>query len=223
MRVHRRSSAPYRLAWVTLACGLTAVLAHELREGDRLLLDEDILSRIAAWRSPSGIVVATDITALGSATVVTLFASCACVVFALARKPRIVARLIASVVGALLLSSILKAFVSRDRPSAAISLTQTAGDSFPSGHAFVASALFVAIAVIARERFGPSRATRAVVILCTAIASLVAVSRVYLGAHYPTDVLAGFALGTSWALGVAWWIRDEDRGEDEPAVRSESD
>jgi undecaprenyl-diphosphatase len=102
--------------------------------------------------------------------------------------------LLAAVIGGRI-DSILKPLVGRERPNLD-PLIEVAGKSFPSGHATAIAALWLALAVVVHLR----AKTRALPmwILSVTIVIAVATSRVYLGVHHPTDVVAGVALSASW-------------------------
>lgn len=109
--------------------------------------------------------------------------------------------IVAAPLGAFLLEELFKALFRRPRPELA-PLTRAHGYSFPSGHATVAAALAVVLAWLwyCRTRgklwqwVGP--------LFTFLLAFLIGVSRIYLGAHYPSDVLAGFALGIAWGIAL---------------------
>jgi len=103
--------------------------------------------------------------------------------------------LLAAMAGAGLWSTLLKALVQRARPSIIEPLVHYADASFPSGHASLAAAFYGALGILLARRL----ARRLLWIIALALTVLiVGFSRVYLGAHYPSDVLAGYALGFSW-------------------------
>ena len=92
----------------------------------------------------------------------------------------------------------LKAIYQRARPTQLEGVLGVQSFSFPSGHAMAAGAVFGILALVAwREVRGQGR--WAVVVVCVGLALGVALSRVYLGVHYPTDVLAGLLAGALWA------------------------
>jgi undecaprenyl-diphosphatase len=122
-------------------------------------------------------------------------------------------------VGGLALDNIVKAIVDRPRPGIGV-LVDVIGSAFPSGHTTAATTMCAALAFFLTRRTTWKRAV--VVWTCAIIiAALVGVSRVYLGAHWPTDVIGGMALGSLWIVVVATGIellRDvrDDRGAAEP-------
>jgi membrane-associated phospholipid phosphatase len=108
-----------------------------------------------------------------------------------------------AVVGADALQNAVKALVDRPRPSV-LHLEHVTSSSFPSGHATQSTAFLVALlALVPTARSGRRRAAAA---LCAAaLVCAVGTSRVYLGVHYPSDVVAGIILGGAWAAGVVRW------------------
>jgi undecaprenyl-diphosphatase len=117
--------------------------------------------------------------------------------------------------GSALLPSVVKLIVARPRPSLE-QLSHLTTLSFPSEHTTQAAAIYLTIAIMLSK--GLPRGWRALAIaLAVAIALGVAWSRVYLGVHYPTDVVAGLLLGWSWALLVFHWARPQ-LIEDQPAL-----
>ena len=101
--------------------------------------------------------------------------------------------------GAVLLSSVLKAAVGRARPPAASAVGHFGGLAFPSGHAMQATAVWGMVAVLIVRQFR----RRTLSVTAGATAALVGTSRVYLGAHWLTDVLGGWVLGAIWLVVVA--------------------
>lgn len=142
--------------------------------------------------------VARDITALGSAVILTvLVITLSAYLYGVHDRGGAVFLLVV-VVGAALLSVVLKVLIARERPDFATPYVYETSASFPSGHSQIAASLYPALAIVfaRRERRKSIRAVFLVAALL--IVLLVGLSRVLLAAHYPTDVMAGWAVGLSW-------------------------
>lgn len=115
------------------------------------------------------------------------------------RSKRVAGFLVLALGGDMLLNLALKVVFHRDRPTVLARLWQESDYSFPSGHAMFAAGLAAAIvALLWRTRWRTSA-----IVLGALYAFLMGVSRVYLGVHYPTDVIAGWCLGVAWVSSVA--------------------
>lgn len=147
--------------------------------------------------------IAVDLTALGSVTVLTVFAILAYAVILGLRDYLGFAHMTVALLGALLWPVILKPYFGRDRPELLNHLVTVGDLSFPSGHAFGAAAAYVTFAIFC-ARFLRGRAGEIFCyIFALLLVSVIGLTRIYLGVHYPTDVLAGFAAGGAWAFFVA--------------------
>jgi undecaprenyl-diphosphatase len=181
-------------AWLFGAL-LQDVVAHD----ELALFDRPILRFFITHRSPVLTQFMKAITLLGGSVFVAAAALTVAVVsYVRTRSRRDPLFLAAVLAGALVLDDIIKALIDRPRPSLA-PLVHAPGSSFPSGHATAATALLLSFAYLASR--GRSWHT-AVWFWAGAvfISMLVAVSRVYLGVHWPTDVLAGMSLGAFWVF-----------------------
>lgn len=179
------------MALVAVGLGLRGL--STLMSGEDLTLVRDL----AGDRTPAWTACAHAISWLGRSSVLV---PCA-IVLALAagalRRPRRGLSVVVGVLGAVIIQYVDKAIVDRPRPPVH-ELEHVSGTSFPSGHATEATAFVVvlAVAALAGARSGPARF--AAVAAAAVIAGGVALSRVYLGVHYPTDVVAGMLLGGAW-------------------------
>jgi undecaprenyl-diphosphatase len=109
-----------------------------------------------------------------------------------------------AVSGGTLLFVGLKALFGRTRPTVVPMLVVEGAPSFPSGHATMSAIVYLSVAVIV-ARYESRAALRAYVLLAgLLVTGLVGATRVVLGVHYPSDVLAGWALGLAWA--AVWWL-----------------
>jgi undecaprenyl-diphosphatase len=149
-----------------------------------------------------------DMTALGSAAVLMLLSLMIVGYLWLSQRRRMAIFVIAAVAGGQLLNFALKNAFHRARPASTLHLVNVASSSFPSGHAMAASIFYLTMgALLTRtaKRRREKAYLLAAALLCT---TLVGFSRVYLGVHYPSDVLAGCAAGTAWAV-LCWWVADK--------------
>lgn len=186
---------------------LVLKLAGEVLEGDTLEFDKRLLQSLRKADNPSQPIgpawlelAAFDITALGGPTVLglTVFAVVGFLVLqGLYRNALFV--FLAST-GGWLLNDLLKEFFARPRPSVVPHLRQVMSLSFPSGHALTSAAIFLTLGALLM-RVAERRIVKFYCMFVAMMATLlVGVTRVYLGVHYPTDVLAGWLIGLSWAL-----------------------
>lgn len=182
---------------------LTAALATA---GEPLAFDRAIL---VALRHPDApgvpigpdwlLPAAREVTALGGTPLLTLLTLTLVGYFAVKRQTKLIFILLAAVIGETLLSDFLKDIFARPRPTLVPHLVDASSKSFPSGHSTSAAAIYFTLAaLIARET--KERIVRNYVFFVAAVlAALVGTSRVYLGVHYPTDVIGGLSFGSAWA------------------------
>ena len=144
-----------------------------------------------------------DVTALGSLTVITLLTFGVGVYFFLSRQPRMGAFVIGAVAGGALVAYGLKFLYDRARPDL-LPTDMVPGDpSFPSGHAALSAVAYLTLSLLL-ARTVPRREQKVYVVGLGVLLTLaVGISRVYLGVHWPSDVLAGWTVGGVWAL-VCW-------------------
>jgi len=143
---------------------------------------------------------ARDITALGSVVVLTLITCGVCLYLALAGRKRLSAFVFGSISSGMLVSTLLKDIFQRPRPHLVPVSVYINTASFPSGHSMLSAITYLTLAALL-ARSEPRRAVRAYLILAALLlTTLVGISRVYLGVHWPTDVLAGWTAGCVWAL-----------------------
>lgn len=189
-------------------------IAQDVFEGETMAFDRGV---ILAFRSASNISdpigppwveeAARDITALGSIIVVAILSGA--VIFYLLllgnRGPALL--MLISVAGGTALNDTLKYIFDRPRPDLVLHAAQVFTSGFPSGHAAVSAVVYLTLgALLARD--APSAAMKIYVMaVAILVVFLVGVSRVFLGVHYPTDVLAGWSIGSAWAL-TCWLAAD---------------
>ena len=194
--------------------GLWAVLkiGSEAQEGETTAVDRAILLAFRApgrpdtplgprWLQES----ARDLTALGGFTVLTLVTLAALAVLLIYRR-RLQALVFGTVVvAAQVAAEAVKLVVDRPRPDLVSHLDLTYSSSFPSGHAVMAPVVYFTLAVMISAGEVHPDARRLLIVGSVLLVIAVGVSRVYLGVHWPTDVLAGWTLGSAIAL-AAWAV-----------------
>lgn len=184
-----------------------AVLANQVLDGSTEAIDRAILlslrdstdvSRMAGplWFQE----MMRDFTALGG-TGILIFITLSIIGFLLLEdKPHAAIVLLVAVFGGILISSLLKMGFDRPRPDLVPHGSTVLTASFPSGHSTMAAVVYLTIGALI-ARFHINRGVKIYALTLAAIATIiVGVTRVYLGVHWPTDVLAGWAIGAGWAL-----------------------
>jgi len=182
-------------------------IAQDVFEGETASFDR---AAILAFRSAGNISQSVgppwveeavrDVTALGSIIVVIILSGAVLGYLLMLGKRGPALLLLMSVAGGTALNDLLKYVFARPRPDLVLPTTQVFTSSFPSGHAAVSAVVYLTLgALLARD--APSVAGKIYVMaVAILIVFLVGVSRVFLGVHYPTDVLAGWCIGSAWAL-----------------------
>ena len=183
-------------------------LADQVREPGTIEIDERIL---LALRDRPGDPVGPpwverfwlEITGLGSVTVLGLASLIAVGCLIILGRLRTVLTLLAGVLGGWGLSASLKVVIARPRPDIVDHLTVVSSLSFPSGHSMMSAVVYPALgAILARATPQPLLKLYIIGVALT-LTAFIGMSRIYLGVHYPTDVLAGWCVGLCWAL-VCW-------------------
>jgi undecaprenyl-diphosphatase len=155
---------------------------------------------VQSFRSAVLTQVAINLTALGSSSVLVVFALLAYGAVIGAKDRVGFIHLTLALVGAFLLPELLKGYFGRERPDALLHLVPVRSLSFPSGHSFGAAACYATFAFFF-ARYVPRRSTEIFCYVLTGLVVLViGLTRIYLGVHYPTDVLGGLCLGGAWAF-----------------------
>lgn len=144
--------------------------------------------------------LARDVTALGGVGVLTFLVLASAGFLWLNRQRRLTVFLLLSVSTGISLSQMLKLGFDRPRPELVSHETAIYTASFPSGHSLMSAIVYLTLAVLVARTLERKVAKGYVILLATFVVIAVGVSRVYLGVHWPTDVLAGWTMGAAWAL-----------------------
>jgi undecaprenyl-diphosphatase len=192
------------LAGCAIACGELLELAE--RPDGSTAFDSSITSWVVAHRTGGLTTLAHALSTVGSQTVLIPVAGVVAATLLLRRRLVLAGLLIAAWAGGLGLYSLIKLFVQRQRPPMDIWLTDVGRTtSFPSGHATQSLATFLGLAlVVAALLAKPAWPGR---LLALVLAAGVGWSRVYLGVHWTTDVMAGWLIAAIWITLVVWLAR----------------
>lgn len=172
-------------------------------------VDPKITNYVVDHRTPALTTMARGVTHLADPLPVTIVAVISVVALLARRRRRLAAFVALSMAGAALATSLGKLVVDRPRPSDTIWLTRASGAAFPSGHATQSVACWCALAVCAAMLTHRRSLRLAWIALGVVVALAVGASRVYLGVHWTSDVVCGWAVATAWllALVVIGWSR----------------
>jgi undecaprenyl-diphosphatase len=199
-------------ALLVVALGIMAFveLADDMTEADGRAFDQAVLLAMRpggsadGWGPPWLETAALDLTSLGGIAVLGLFAVIVVLFLILQRKRLSALLLVLGLAGGVALSEGLKALFGRDRPPAAWQAVETINASFPSGHALLSAVFYLSIGVMLTRAF-PRRRFKAYVLgVAMLLTLIVGLTRIYLAAHWASDVLAGWSIGAAWAM--ALWL-----------------
>ena len=193
---------------IFLVCGIAVAaiatwgfgeIAEIVTAGKTQAFDEAVLRFLGAHRTKGLDTAMLEITALGTGTVVLIIVGVSALFLSLTRHRYSALLLLVATGGGLALNLVLKLFFDRPRPHVVVWGTNAVSSSFPSGHAMSATIVYSTVAYLA-ARLARRRWQRWVVMCLAAIVVvLISTSRLYLGVHYPSDVLAGAVVGLAWA------------------------
>ncbi|WP_374945290.1 phosphatase PAP2 family protein [Sphingomonas sp.] len=167
--------------------------------------DRAILTGLRAWGGPAGLAgAAINVTALGSGTVLTIVVLAVAGLLLVQRLPLTAAATVLACWSGGRVVDLAKDHFARARPELVAHLVPVTNASFPSGHAASSAVCYLTLAALAAQVTQDRRTKRYLAIVAILLVGAIGASRVYLGVHWPSDVLAGWSFGTLWAL--AWWF-----------------
>ena len=203
--------APLAALFCAAICALGfAFVAYAVFGGGTAGFDRDVLLALRASENVANPIgppwveeAARDLTALGSNTVLGIAVLAGVLYLFLAGRLNAVLMLMVAIAGGVLLVGALKVGFARPRPDIVPPLARTFTMSFPSSHAAVSAAVYLTLGAVF-ARIAAARIVKMyIVALAVGLTLIVGVSRVYLGLHYPSDVLAGWCIGAAWAM-LCW-------------------
>jgi undecaprenyl-diphosphatase len=215
---------------IVLAVGIASLwgfieLAEEVFEGDTQAFDRWMLQAMRDSQNPADPIgpkwveeMARDTTALGGLAWLTFTTVVIAIFLWLDNKLHMMIFTLTATISGALVSIGLKSFFDRPRPDFVSHLSHVSTSSFPSGHSMLAAVVYLTLGSLLAAVM-PNRKLKVYVLFVAILLTLfVGVSRVYLGVHYPTDVLAGWLAGVVWAL-ICWlvarWLQRRGRVEKE--------
>lgn len=197
----RKAIAATALCWAGFA--IVTWLVHHNRTA---LIDR---AGLMFWRSgadnapigsPALLEALRDMTALGGTLVLTLMVIGASVALLFLKLRREAVLMVITALTGTAAATAAKLLVGRPRPEIVPHLTYAGGNSFPSGHSFNSAMIYVAIALAFATLSARESVRLTIIAAALALSALIAVSRVWLGVHFPSDVIAGWLGGVGWAF-----------------------
>jgi undecaprenyl-diphosphatase len=221
---------------VVLGVWVVVKLSSEIREGEAPSFDARILKALRQPDDPHRLVgppwvesMVRDVTALGGVIVLALVIGAVCGFLVLMRLHHMMWLVLIATVGAVLINSTLKHVIDRPRPEVVPKLTDVRSESFPSGHSAMSAAVYLTLGGLLAQTVTKRRIKLYFLFVALLLTFLVGCSRVALGVHYPSDVLAGWSTGLAWSL-LCWLVarylqrrgaveQEVDPGEAVPATK----
>ncbi|GAC1650843.1 MAG: hypothetical protein NVS4B3_10300 [Gemmatimonadaceae bacterium] len=208
-----------------------ALIAGRVAAGATQHMDTKVLTWMALHQVPWAEAAMLEITFLGTGLVVLTVVGVSATFLWLTRQRQPAVLLLVATAGGLILNGLLKLGFDRPRPQLFAWGTHVVTSSFPSGHAMSATIVYGTVAYLAARLEGSRAARIATFALAGLMISLICTSRLYLGVHYPSDIIAGIAVGLAWAAfcmvaleGLAVYTRHDARARmgsaaDDPSRR----
>lgn len=209
----RRHVPPILTGASVAAVALGVILLVGLAVGHwPFAFDRSIILGLRAWGGPAWLPkVAADVTALGGGIVLAIVVVVVAGLLLVQRLWLTALAIVAASVTGNLVVELVKLQIGRPRPDIVPHLVTVTHMSFPSGHSANSAIVYLTLAGLASQ-VTRDRATRAyLLVVALLLVGAIGFSRVYLGVHWPSDVLAGWSFGTLWALG--WWLATEKARE----------
>ena len=205
----RRLSIALIIGLLTAAAALLLFtwLGREILEGEVLAFDDRLRTLVHDVASPRLTTIMRAASFYGGPAVLIPAGLVAAAAFLVKGWRRGALLAVVTLAGAGLLNLLLKFSFARVRPASFFDYSLPGSPSFPSGHALYAASVFGGLAVLLTARIRSLLLQLAIWFVATALILLVGLSRVYLGVHYPSDVLAGYAIGVVWVTAVAFGDR----------------
>lgn len=185
-----------------LALLLFGWLAEDVFENETISFDQTVRSSIHEIAQPALTAFMRVVTFCGSTVFLIALGICIVAAFYYQRHKRALVLFLLTMLGSTVLLTVLKTAFRRARPEAFFDYALPSSYSFPSGHSLSSFCFYGILAWLITARMKNQAAKIAVWTIAAALIFLIGLSRVYLGVHYPSDVLAGYATGIVWVVTV---------------------
>jgi undecaprenyl-diphosphatase len=210
-------------------------LADEMMENEGHGMDALVLAYLRPSANPHDAIgprwfehAVAELTTLGGVTNLTVIVLIALLFLLLQRRFASALLVTLAVGGGVAMSETIKTLLGRDRPPLIYRAVETSNASFPSGHAMLSTITFLTLGALLAQVMPQKRLKVFVFAVAVLLAGIVGASRVYLGVHWTTDVLAGWSLGAAWAM-ICWllawlfrrFLRRHPTALTEPPVKGE--
>src|SRR5271169_2841370 len=207
-----QKGAPLYLLAIACLLFIFGLVAQTVVEGKSSAFDRSIILAFRDNGNPSAPIgpawvqeAARDLTSLGSIIVLVIVTFTFSIYLFLTDKYAAGWLMLVAVFGGVALNELLKLAFARPRPNLIYQATRVFTSSFPSGHAELSAITYLTIAVLLARSQSSFNIRLYYIIVAALLTTLIGASRIYLGVHYPTDVLGGWCIGAAWAA-VCWML-----------------
>jgi len=194
------------LVVVTVATMAFVEIADDMREADGQAFDRAVLESLRTPGDPGDPIgsklveiAVTDLTALGGIAVLVAVTTLVCGFLFIRRRGIAAMFIVTTLAGGIALSQVLKRFFGRERPPVEFQATEAVNASFPSGHAMLSAVVYLTIGAIVARALPQRRLKTYVMVMAVLLTGIIGLSRIYLGVHWASDVMAGWCVGAAWA------------------------
>lgn len=204
------SGSPWLVAGVALSLLAFGRIAFWMVDGDAALFDEQLILALRAPGNPADPIgpawlegFMRDVTGLGGFGILSFLVLSVSGFLASTGSRREAAEIFVVSLSGWLMSHLMKFAFARPRPDLVPHGADVFSSSFPSGHAMVSAVVYLTLGAVLSRATDDLRVKAFVLVLAVVLTVAIGFSRVYLGVHWPTDVLAGWSLGAAW-VGLSW-------------------
>lgn len=212
-RLRLNEALPLAVICLVGLCGWAFLATADwVEDGGSMRLDRAILLSFRLSGDPATPLgpgwlqeAARDVTGLGGTFVLTLITAATAIYLSLTGRRHVALFVVVAVAGGSLLGTLLKLGFDRPRPEIVTHAMRVYTASFPSGHAMMSATTYLTLGALLARVHAPAAVKAYFMALAIVLTLLIGLSRLYLGVHWPSDVLAGWSLGAAWA-GLCWYI-----------------